>query len=121
MECPALSPDGTRLAFKKRNPGPTITWRVAVLDLATMKEHVLAERRDVDDQVAWLDDATVMYGLAGDVSGRSAEAIGVPILGTAAPIAADTWTVAADGSGKPALLVKGAWSTVPVTTAALTR
>ena len=70
VECPSLSPDGTRIAFKKRNPGTIVTWGIAVLDLATLKDHSLAETRNVDDQVEWLDNQTVMYGLpqdAGDV------------------------------------------------------
>ncbi|NUT98951.1 MAG: hypothetical protein HOY78_43810, partial [Saccharothrix sp.] len=53
VECPSISPDGTRLAFKKRvSPGP---WHLHVLDLATMTETPLAETRSVDDQAVWLD------------------------------------------------------------------
>ncbi|NUT09815.1 MAG: hypothetical protein HOQ38_05005 [Nonomuraea sp.] len=64
-ECPSLSPDGTRLVFKKRvSPGP---WRLHVLDLATMRERPLGERASVDDQAAWLDDTTVLYAKDGDV------------------------------------------------------
>ena len=54
VECPSLSPDGTRIAFKTRSDsgvGP-ITWRIAVLDLATSEVTELAETRNVDDQVA---------------------------------------------------------------------
>ncbi|MGW4412843.1 TolB family protein [Nonomuraea sp. NPDC004702] len=64
-ECPSLSPDGTRLVFKKRvSPGP---WRLHLLDLATMRETPLGERASIDDQAAWLDDRTVMYAKDGDV------------------------------------------------------
>jgi hypothetical protein len=37
IECPALSPDNTRVAFKKRTGGviTAVTWRLSVLDLAT--------------------------------------------------------------------------------------
>ncbi len=66
VECPSLSPDGTRIAFKKRNPGTVVTWGISVLDLATLKDHPLAETRNVDDQVEWLDDQTVIYGLPQD-------------------------------------------------------
>jgi hypothetical protein len=100
VECPSLSPDGTRLAFKIRSDtglGPA-TWRIGVLDLATMETTVLAETRNVDDQVAWLDNSTVMYGLPNEDS----------------PAEADTWTVPADGSGDPTLLVPKAWSAVVV-------
>ncbi len=63
-ECPSISPDRTRVAFKTRlgNPAPG-QWSIAVLNLATGAETVLAERRSVDDQVEWLDDRTVLYAL----------------------------------------------------------
>ena len=51
VECPSLSPDDTKIAFKQRVPGPGVTWRLSVLDLATMTVHHLAETRSVDDQV----------------------------------------------------------------------
>ncbi|MEZ0073413.1 TolB family protein [Planotetraspora sp. GP83] len=88
-ECPSLSPDGTRLVFKKRvRPGP---WRLYALDLATMRETPLAEPESVDDQAAWLDGDTVMYGKRGSV-----------------------WAVPADGTGAPRLLLTGASSPVAV-------
>ncbi|MDX3093538.1 TolB-like translocation protein [Streptomyces sp. ME01-24h] len=82
VECPSLSPDGTRLVFKKRVEGlsPDAPWRLYVLDLATLREQPLAERRSVDDQVVWRDDHTLVYALAGDFG-------------------ADLWTVPADGTG----------------------
>ncbi|HEX2996602.1 MAG TPA: hypothetical protein VHP14_17380, partial [Anaerolineales bacterium] len=52
VECPSLSPDGTRVAFKKLTP--TGLWQLTVLDLATMKETSLAEKESIDDQVEWL-------------------------------------------------------------------
>ncbi|MFD0275330.1 hypothetical protein ACFVHB_15690 [Kitasatospora sp. NPDC127111] len=90
VECPSLSPDGTRLAFKRRLPDGG--WRLSVLRLADLAELALAETRSVDDQPAWLDDATVAYGLPHDGSG------------------ADVWTVPADGGGRPALLARDAES-----------
>lgn len=61
VECPSLSPDNTRLAFKKRvSPGP---WRLHVLDLQTMTETPLAETRSVDDQATWPNNDTVAYTL----------------------------------------------------------
>ena len=63
-ECPSLSPDGTRLVFKKRVSNDIRKpWHFYVLDLATMKVHPLAEQRSVDDQAAWLNADTVMYAV----------------------------------------------------------
>ncbi|GIJ27061.1 TolB-like translocation protein; signal peptide [Micromonospora qiuiae] len=95
VECPSLSPDGTRLAFKRRGDLPAGRWRLAVYDLASGTETRLAETRSVDDQVEWLDDRTVIYGLP---RGRP---------GTAS---SDVWSVPADGRGTPVLLITDAWS-----------
>ncbi|MET9885518.1 TolB-like translocation protein [Streptomyces sp. NPDC006430] len=91
LECPSLSPDGTRLVFKKRVPGlsPDAPWRLYALDLASMRETPLAEGRSVDDQVVWTDEKTVVYSLPGDFG-------------------ADLYAVPADGSGTPARLVTSA-------------
>jgi hypothetical protein len=96
VECPSLSPDGTHIAFKKRSPpGQPVTWRITVLDLATLQETPLAETRSVDDQIAWYDKGTVAYGL--------------PRTGADAVID-DVWRVPADGGGRPEQLVPAAWS-----------
>jgi WD40-like Beta Propeller Repeat len=86
VECPSLSPDGTRIAFKKKLHGNT-DWHVTVLDLATMKEHALAEPERVDDQVEWLDARHVVYWRANTI-----------------------WVVPANGSGHPARFVADAFS-----------
>ena len=44
VECPSLSPDGTRVAYKKRVGTGDNPWRLHVLDLATMRD--TAARRD---------------------------------------------------------------------------
>ncbi|MEU2794500.1 hypothetical protein [Streptomyces sp. NPDC007100] len=94
VECPSLSPDNTRLAFKKRvRDGARDPWRLYVLDLRTMREHPVAEERSVDDQAAWLDDHTLAYALPGS-GGKGS----------------DIWTVPADGGGTPALRVAEASS-----------
>lgn len=99
VECPSLSPDNRRLAFKRRVSdgfGP-VHWRLAVLDLETREQVLLAETRSVDDQVAWLDDDRVMYALPASESG-SAET--------------NTWVVDAHGKGAPQMLLAQAFSAV---------
>ncbi|MEJ7733939.1 MAG: hypothetical protein WKG00_32685 [Polyangiaceae bacterium] len=60
VECPSRSPDGSKLAFKKRRVGQD-GWRLHVLELATMQERALDEPRSIDDQVEWLDDQRILY------------------------------------------------------------
>ena len=83
VECPALSPDGTRIAYK-HPAGSTGLWRFHVVDLRSGEDRALAERRSVDDQIAWLDDDNLAYGAAGAL-----------------------WTIRADGGGRPRLLLRG--------------
>lgn len=59
LECPSMSPDGRRLAFKKRTS--STGWSPAVLDLATLKETVFTVDDSVDDQIEWIDDRTLVY------------------------------------------------------------
>ncbi|MGY0235344.1 TolB family protein [Longispora urticae] len=98
VECPSLSADGTRIAFKSAVDGdPRKGWRLAVLRLADGAVTTLAETRSVDDQPAWLDGATVGYAVQRPDGGN------------------DVWAVAADGSGQPRLVVSGANSPAAVT------
>ncbi|MDH2427032.1 hypothetical protein [Sphaerisporangium sp. TRM90804] len=91
VECPSLSPDGTRIAFKAAVGGdPARGWRLSVMDVATGEVLALAETRSVDDQAAWLDDRTLAYGL------QRSDGVN------------DVWAVPADGTGRPRLLVPGA-------------
>jgi dipeptidyl aminopeptidase/acylaminoacyl peptidase len=94
-ECPSLSPDGKTIVYKKRNGQPSGHWRLASYNVATGKETLLAETRNVDDQVDWLDNSHVLYGL--------------PRSGSQAAID-DIYSVPADGSGSPSLLIPQAWS-----------
>ncbi len=91
VECPSLSPDGTRIAYKSRI-GSENRWRLKVLDLTTLRAHPVAERRPIDDQVEWLDDSTLIYSDSVNV-----------------------YTVPADGGGEPRLVLHDASSPVALT------
>ena len=64
--------------------------QLAVLDLSTLKEHPLAEARTVDDQAEWLDNSTVAYAVD--------TGVGAPSI----------YKAAADGTGRPELLIADA-------------
>jgi hypothetical protein len=93
VECPSLSPDGKQIAYKSRI-GTGTRWRLRVLELATLEDHAVAEERSIDDQVEWLDNDTLAYSDEKNV-----------------------YTVPADGSGEPELLVADASSPVRLTAA----
>jgi dipeptidyl aminopeptidase/acylaminoacyl peptidase len=86
VECPSISPDNTRLAYKKQMGK---RWRFHVLDLTTMVETPLADTRGVDDQVEWLDNDHLLYAFS--------------------PPAA-IWVIPADGSGAPRKFLSDALS-----------
>jgi hypothetical protein len=86
VECPSLSPDGSRIAYKHRVPG-TERWRLHVRELASGRDAALFETRSIDDQPEWLGDDLVAYS---DGEG--------------------VYAVAASGDGAPRLLVAGATS-----------
>ncbi|MES2094825.1 MAG: hypothetical protein V4531_13590 [Actinomycetota bacterium] len=94
-ECPSISPDGSRIAYKKNVSTSAIAyWSIAVLNLKTGEEAVLPEKRNVDDQVLWLDDSTILYGLpTADQPGDS-----------------DIWAIPSDGSTGARPFIEHAWS-----------
>ncbi|MFK4088096.1 TolB family protein [Kribbella sp. NPDC020789] len=61
VECPSLSPDGRRIAYKQKVA--TGKWRLAVLDLATRKVINPPDDRLLDDQPVWRDNNTLLYPL----------------------------------------------------------
>lgn len=91
VECPSLSPDGTRLVFKKPLKGAT-GWQLHLLDLATGAERPLNQvRPSVDDQVDWFDEGQVVYHDSG-------------------PEGTGVWVLSVDGVTPPRLLVSNAYS-----------
>lgn len=106
VECPSLSPDNRRVAFKRRSAadaGGRVAWRIVVLDLASGQETELArEERSVDDQVEWLSDTELAYAL--------------PDTGGPSTAATTVWALAADGSGPPRALMPFAMSPAMVRT-----
>ena len=94
-ECPSLSPDQTRVAYKKRT-GRLGGWQLVVLDLASGKETLLPGSNGVDDQAAWLDDSTVAYAKPPTSGGTST-----------------IYASAADGTGEARELVTEASSPSP--------
>ena len=98
VECPSLSPDNRLLAYKKRvGPSPD-SWRLHVLDLAGNAERIVAaETRYIDDQVEWLDNAHVLYGIP-----RRTTAI------------ADVWVAPIDGAGPARIFLPEAESPIVI-------
>lgn len=92
LECPSLSPDETRIAFKKLTPAGI--WKPTVLDLATMTETPLAEPEGIDDQIEWLDNDRILYQK--NVADR--------------PTQVSIFVLPADGSGTPEVFLTDASS-----------
>ncbi|MEU6156616.1 hypothetical protein ABZ816_42285 [Actinosynnema sp. NPDC047251] len=95
-ECPSLSPDGTKIAYKKRigRLGP---WDLAVLDLKTGEERRLPGTAGIDDQATWLDDSRLVFSA-------------IPKDAKLAAI----HEVPADGSAEAKVLIRDATSPSPV-------
>jgi hypothetical protein len=97
VECPSLSPDATKVAYKKRlMVGNRIVWQLQVLDLATHRETALSERRSIDDQLEWLDDAHVLYSVPAAEDGSSPST--------------DVWVAPVDAKSRPRVYQRNAYS-----------
>lgn len=95
IECPSVSPDSTHIAYKKSDTGTLAGHRhIAVLDLASGTEAVLSEQQSIDDQIEWLDNSTLLYG--------------VPREGS--ELDSDIWSIKTDPSAAPALFIEHASS-----------
>lgn len=99
-ECPSLSPDGSRVAYKVDVGNGETRWALAVLDLGSGRETVLdpfartADRASIDDQVEWLDGDTLLFGLP-----RLRE-----------PGVTDVWALDVDPDAQARVLIENAWS-----------
>jgi Tol biopolymer transport system component len=96
VECPSLSPDERRIAFKRRENQQLSSWRLHVIDLATRQtSRIEAATNYVDDQVEWLDDEHVLFAL--------------PHMGTA-----DIWVAPIAGAGRAQIFVHDGESPIVV-------
>jgi hypothetical protein len=90
IECPSLSPDNTKIAYKSRLRAGV--WQLRVRDLRSGADTLLSrETRSVDDQVDWLDNDRVLYHITGERG-------------------ADIWSLRVDGTDAPAILREFAYS-----------
>lgn len=96
VECPSVSPDGTRVAYKRRRvtQGGVVGWDIRVLRLDDGYDAALAEERSIDDQLEWLDNDHVLYTVPDQSS----------------PAVTNVWISKADGTGSATLFLDGAYS-----------
>ncbi|WP_020390498.1 PD40 domain-containing protein [Kribbella catacumbae] len=88
-ECPSLSPDGRRIAYKQKNADGS--WRLAVLDLGSRRVTHPAEGHAIDDQPLWRDAGNLLYALKRDAT-------------------TDIWSTPITATGTPMMLVPDAAS-----------
>lgn len=95
VECPSISPDGTRVAYKRRKTiRGRVEWDIRVLRVDDGQDVALADERSIDDQLEWLDGEHVLYSVPDKSS----------------PAVTNVWISKADGTGIAALFLDGAYS-----------
>lgn len=94
-ECPSISPDGQHIAYKKRRSGAGVVhWDIAVRDLSSGQETLMPLEQGLDDQVEWLDNGTLLFGLPRE------DAVGD----------SDIYSIDVEADAQPHLLIEHAWS-----------
>ncbi len=88
--CPEVSPDGSLIVVKERREGDF--FQLVAIDTATGARRDLPEARTVEDQVEFLDNDTIIYGLPNESEGTEAQP------------AWDIWSLDLNG-GSPQLIV----------------
>jgi len=99
--CPSLSPDGSTLVYKRLLDSGE--YQLVAMDLASGDSWDLGESRPVDDQVEWLDENTILYGM--HVEGWTGGSVDPEF---------DTWMVDVDPGSQPELFAPQADSPAAV-------
>ena len=88
--CPEVSPDGSTLVVKERRDGDF--FQLVAINTTTGERRDLPEARTVEDQVEFLDDSTIIYGLPNEAEGTESQP------------AWDIWSLDLNG-GSPQLII----------------
>lgn len=88
--CPEVSPDATTIVAKEQRGQ---SFQLVAINTETGARRDLAETRSVDDQVEWIDDNTIVYGLVN------------PEGGTVGQPAFDIWVLNVNDGSEPRLLL----------------
>jgi len=63
VECPSLSPDERHVVFKRQRVRAA-GWQLWAMNMETRESWPITEdQQDIDDQVEWLDETSVIYGM----------------------------------------------------------
>lgn len=88
--CPEVSPNGSTIVAKELRGE---AFQLVAINTQTGERRDLAETRSVDDQVEWIDDNTIVYGLPN------------PDAGTVGQPALDIWVLNVNDGSAPRLLL----------------
>lgn len=88
--CPEVSPNGSTIVAKEQRDQ---SFQLVAINAATGERRDLNDARSVDDQVEWVDDNTIVYGLPN------------PDAGTTGQPALDIWVLNVNDGSAPRLLL----------------